>query len=54
MNKEFHQPFIKSLLVVAVVTMIAMISSHYVVKYYYNNYENSTIYTSSFPASSEK
>lgn len=36
MNKEFHVPFIKSLIVVAVVTVVAMIFSRYFVDYYMN------------------
>lgn len=31
---EFHEPFIKSLIIVAVVTVFAMVSSHYIVDYY--------------------
>lgn len=38
MNKtEFHQPFIKSLIIVAIVTVFAMISSRFVVDYYMNH-----------------
>jgi Na+/H+-translocating membrane pyrophosphatase len=36
MNKEFHKPFIKSLIVVAVVTLVTMVSSRYVANYYTN------------------
>lgn len=36
MNKEFHKPFIKSLIVVAVVTLVTMVSSKFIVEYYYN------------------
>jgi hypothetical protein len=34
MNNEFHKPFIKSLLLVAVVTVFAMISSKYIIQSY--------------------
>jgi hypothetical protein len=34
MNNEFHKPFIKSLLLVAVVTVFAMVSSKYVIDFY--------------------
>ncbi len=54
MNKEFHKPFIKSLLIVALATVFAMVSSHYIVGYYYKQSLNPIIYTSSFPASPEK
>ena len=37
MTKEFHQPFIKSLVIVAFVTVFAMVSSKYVVDFYYNH-----------------
>lgn len=36
MNKnDFHVPFIQSLIIVAIVTVFAMIGSHYLVDYYY-------------------
>jgi hypothetical protein len=34
MNNEFHKPFIKSLLIVALVTVFAMISSKYIIEAY--------------------
>ena len=34
MTNEIHKPFIKSLVLVALVTVFAMVSSRYVVKYY--------------------
>jgi hypothetical protein len=37
MNNEFHKPFIKSLLIVAIFTVFAMISSKYIVEYYINH-----------------
>jgi hypothetical protein len=37
MNNEFHKPFIKSLLIVAIVTIFAMVSSKYVIEYYINH-----------------
>jgi hypothetical protein len=36
MTEEFHKPFVKSLLLVAFVTVFAMISSRYVANYYTN------------------
>lgn len=39
MNKDdFHVPFIKSLIIVGIITIFAMISSHYLVDYYYSRY----------------
>jgi hypothetical protein len=37
MTKEFHKPFIQSLIIVAFVTVFAMISSKYIVEYYIND-----------------
>ena len=37
MMNEFHQSFIKSIVLVAFVTVFAMISSKYVVNYYYKH-----------------
>jgi hypothetical protein len=37
MTEEFHKPFIKSLAIVAFVTIFAMISSRYLVEYYYDH-----------------
>ena len=34
MNEEFHKPFINSLIVVALVTVFAMVSSRFLVDYY--------------------
>lgn len=34
MNEEFHKPFIKSMIIVAFATLIAMVSSKFVVEYY--------------------
>jgi hypothetical protein len=34
MNEEYHQPFIKSLIFVAIVTIFAMVSGKYVTEYY--------------------
>ena len=36
MTEEFHKPFVKSLLIVAFVTVVAMVSSRYVANYYIN------------------
>lgn len=35
-TEEFHKPFIKNLILIAVVTMFAMVSSRYIVNYYSN------------------
>ena len=35
-TNEFHQSFIKSMVLVAFVTVFAMVSSKYVVDYYFN------------------
>jgi len=35
MNEEFHKPFIKSLIIVAVVTLFTMVSSKFIIEYYY-------------------
>ena len=34
MNKEFHKPFIKGMIVVAFATLVAMISTKYVLEIY--------------------
>lgn len=54
MTEDFHKPFIKSLLIVAIVTAFAMVSSRYVVDYYYSVYKNNTVYTSASPEKAEK
>jgi hypothetical protein len=36
MMNEYHKPFIRSLIIVAFVTVFAMISSKYVANYYLN------------------
>jgi hypothetical protein len=36
-TNEFHKPFIKSMVVVAFVTVFAMVSSKYVVNYYFSH-----------------
>lgn len=35
-SEEFHKPFIKALITVAIVTVFAMVSSRFVVEYYMN------------------
>lgn len=35
-SEEFHKPFIKALITVAIVTVFAMVSSRFIVKYYMN------------------
>jgi hypothetical protein len=43
---EFHEPFIKSLILVAIVTVFTMASTKYLVKYYLSPYTNTTVFTS--------
>jgi hypothetical protein len=38
MNEDFNKPFIKSLIIVAMVTVFSMILSHYAIDYYSKNY----------------
>ncbi len=45
-TNEFHKPFINALILVAIVTVFTMASSKYLVKYYLEPYENTTIFTS--------
>jgi hypothetical protein len=33
-NDDFHKPFIKSMMFVAFITIVSMISSHYLINYY--------------------
>jgi hypothetical protein len=49
MINEFHKPFIKSLIIVALVTVFAMVSSKYIIEYYINHsfYPHKTIEYSS-------
>ena len=54
MTEDFHKPFIKSLLIVALFTIFAMVSSRYVVDYYYSVYKNTPVYTSASPEKAEK
>jgi len=46
-NQEFHIPFIKSLMVVAAVTIVSMVFAHYYIPKLYDSYQNSQEYTSS-------
>jgi hypothetical protein len=43
---EFHKPFIKSLILIAVVTMFAMVLSDKLVKYYSSLSYKTTVYAS--------
>jgi hypothetical protein len=49
MTNEFHKPFIKSLLLVAIITVFAMVSSKYIINYYskYNLLPSKTLEYSS-------
>lgn len=46
MNEEFHKPFIKSMIVIAFTTLIAMFTSKFVVEYYMGLELRDTIHTS--------
>lgn len=45
MNEDFHKPFLKSLVIIAVATIVFMISSNYVVKYLMQPYGQSHSFT---------
>lgn len=36
-SEEFHKPFVKELIIVAIVTIFAMVSSRFAVEYYINH-----------------
>ena len=40
MNEEYHKPFIKSLIFVAVVTIVAMYSTRFVAEIYYSSHKS--------------
>ena len=44
--RDFHIPFIKSLVIVGLVTIVSMISARYLVEYSIINPHNTPIYTS--------
>jgi hypothetical protein len=46
MNEDFHKPFIKSMIIIGLVTLVSMVASHYLIQYYYSFYVNSTVFTS--------
>ena len=46
-NGQFHIPFIKSLVIMGLVTMVSMISARYFINYSLSTHPESTIYTSS-------
>lgn len=46
MNEEFHKPFLKSMVIIAFTTLIAMITSKYVVEYYMGLETRDVIHTS--------
>jgi hypothetical protein len=48
-NNEFHIPFIKSLIIVALVTVFTMTFAHFYIPRLYQSYQNSQEYTSSPP-----
>ena len=43
---EFHKPFLKSLVIISLVTVVAMISSHYLVSFYSNPHQKTLEYSS--------
>lgn len=48
-NDEFYVPFLKSLVVVAVVTVFTMAFAHFYIPHLYKSYQDSQNYTSSQP-----
>lgn len=40
MNEEYHKPFIKSLFIIACVTIGAIVTNHYVIAYYSNSFSS--------------
>lgn len=44
-NEEFHVPFIKSLVIVALVTVFSMTFAHFYIPKLYESYQNSQEYT---------
>jgi hypothetical protein len=46
-NDQFHIPFIKSLFLIAFVTIVSMVSAHYYIPKLYDSYQNTQEYTSS-------
>lgn len=45
-NEEFHVPFIKSLYLIAFVTLVSMVTAHFCVKNLLSSHSNSQEYTS--------
>lgn len=45
-NNEFHKPFIKSLILIAIVTMFAMVVSDKIVNYYGSLSYKTTVFAS--------
>lgn len=45
-TKEFHEPFIHTLVLVAIITVFSMASTKYLVRYLLQPYENTTVFTS--------
>jgi len=43
---EFHKPFIKSLVLIAIVTVFAMVSSRYLINFHSNTYYKTIEYSS--------
>lgn len=53
-NNEFHIPFLKSLVVIASVTLVSMISAHYFIYKSFSKAQNPQEYTSSSSYNSAK
>lgn len=53
-NKEFHIPFIKSLVFLALVTIVSMISARYFIFYSFPTQHSMPVYTSSESGFSHK
>jgi len=45
-NNDFHVPFIKSLVIIAAVTLVSMVSAHYFIYKSFSTAPNSQEYTS--------
>jgi len=54
MNHEIHKPFINALILTAVVTVVSMVSSRYIVNYYMSQTLKTPIFTSQESHNSSK
>lgn len=53
-NNEFHTPFLKSLVIIASLTLVSMVFAHYYIPKLYGSYQNPQEYTSSSSYNSVK